>query len=271
MYTSYEEKFKRNATIFECTTCLSDTGNKPGLGTNLFFGQAPENASTITSRLLHYGAYERVYEDYSDSGRSAFATRLYSSQNLNSHFLNDRNSALEDGQPDDAPEDAPRVKAAEEVELYAAHLAARLPLLPVIGADSQLPKVTRDPGASERPYVAVALEVKWRRTAGVLIGILFGQIIAIAVVKWMCQKVFLRDHDSFLSVSRLLRTAMLDLKKGSSVKAVSTANGEELAAALDERLGGTRLRYGTRNRGGEFLEVDLWHDVDNRFPPASYA
>lgn len=251
--------------MFECTTCLSDTNNKPGLGTDIFFGQDPENADTIATLLLNFGAYERVAQAPPRFG--AFAYRFYSSQNMNSHFLNDRESNLDNG----ATKDAPRVRVPDHAELYAAHLTARVPLLPIIGADSQgqLQKATHEFGASERPFISVVLEVKWTRAAGVLVGIICGQIVAIAIVKRMCRNIFLRDHDSFLSVARLLRTVT------GEVKGRSTETGKELAAALDKELvrkrGDSKLRYGTRNRGGEYYEADMWLDVNNEFPAGLYA
>jgi hypothetical protein len=183
---------------------------------------------------------------------------MYSSQNLNLHFLNDRKNALHSG----IPEHAPRVEVPMEAKLYAAHLAARLPLLAVIGADIQLPKVTREKGASERPFISVALEVKWRRAVAVLVSLFVGQLIAIAVVKIICRNVFLRDHDSFLSTARLLRTSM------QKVEGLSMAPGKEIAEQLYSK--DVVLRYGTREKG-DCYELDLCDDSTGRFPDAVYS
>ncbi|KAH8587889.1 hypothetical protein B0O99DRAFT_583890 [Bisporella sp. PMI_857] len=255
-WLSYQSQYDRNATFFECNTCLTDTSNNPGLGANILFNQAPDISPLVAGHLLRFGAFERVFGGYDTKG-SQLAIRLYSGMNKNSHFLNDMENALHTG----ATKDAPRVEVPAEAELYAAHLAARLPLLAIIGADIQLPKVTREQGASELPFISVVLEVKWARTIAVLVSILVGQLLAIVAVKVMCRNVFLRDHDSFFSVARLMKTAM------GEVKGRSTSKGKEISGFLEGK--GKLLKYGTRARG-DCLEVDLWEDTQSRFPPAYY-
>ncbi|CUS15094.1 unnamed protein product [Tuber aestivum] len=257
VWQSYKDKHDRNATFFECMTCLTDTNNNPGIGDDILFHQPSENSPLVAGHLLRFGTFERVFGGY-DSKGSQLAIRLYSSMNKNSHFLNNMGNELHTG----ATGDAPHVEVPVEAELYAAHLAARLPLLAIIGADSQLPKVTREKGASEQPFISVALEVKWTRTIVVLVSILIGQLLAVAVVKFMCRNVFLRDHDSFLSLARILKTSM------QKVEGRSAGNGKDLATFLDGE--GVRMRYGTRARE-DYLEVDLWDDVQNWFPDSLYA
>jgi len=143
-------------------------------------------------------------------------------------------------------------------ELYAANIAARLPILAIMGAEEQLPRVTREEGASEKPFITTCLEVKWERAIGVLAGILVGQLIAIGVVFYASKGVAVRHHDSFFSVARLLRTAM------GTVKGRSADTGEQVADSIQETAGG--IRYGMRTvcddvSGRQWREVDLWNDV----------
>ncbi|KAF2262562.1 hypothetical protein CC78DRAFT_606095 [Lojkania enalia] len=246
-YLGYTEKLVRNATYFECTTCLTDQKNKPGLGSDVLFGLPSVNASMTAGLLLELGAFERVYEDYARGNGTSFSVRQYPGMNKNLHFMNDRDNAVHSG----VEENAPRTSVPLEAELYAAHVAARLPILAIIGADSQLPRVTREKGASERPFVNTVLEVRWKRTVAVLASILAGQVIAIAVVKFMCRRVFIRDHDSYLSLARLMKTVM-----EKKVVGRSTDSGKDLAQFLKDE--GVIMRYGTRSIEDGYYEVDLW-------------
>lgn len=104
-------------------------------------------------------------------------------------------------------------------------------------------------------------------------GLVVGQTLAIAAAYLVCRKVPIRDHDSYLSVARLLRTAM------NKVKGESTKSGKDLAdilardlAAPDAHLDSKEhaspdarqdsdntskgLKYGPRRVDGG--EVDLW-------------
>jgi len=148
-----------------------------------------------------------------------------------------------------------------DAELNAAHFTARLPLLAVLGADNVLVKVPRDKNAIQKAFITVALDVRWRRAVAVLVAILVGQVIAVGVVKYMCWNVFLRDHDSFLALAVLLKTTV------GKVQGRSTALGEELASFLDRE--GVKMRYGTRAKG-QYREVDLADDVEDRFPNVQY-
>jgi len=131
-----------------------------------------------------------------------------------------------------------------ETELNATHFTARLPLLAVLGAENVLAKAPRDNSTTEKLFITVALEVRWRRAIAVLVAIFVGQVIAIGVVKYMCWNVFLRDHDSFLALAVLLKTTV------GKVQGRSTALGKELASCLDGK--GVKMRYGTRDKGGVF-------------------
>lgn len=90
-----------------------------------------------------------------------------------------------------------------------------------------------------------------------------GQVLAIAVAIFYCRKVFIRDYASSLSIARLLKTTMEE------VEGMSTCTGEKLMEYLDRK--GVMMRYGTRRKGDEALEVDLWNDVEDEFPDAIYS
>jgi hypothetical protein len=98
----------------------------------------------------------------------------------------------------------------------------------------------------------------------VLAAILLGHLLAIGVVSFTCKGVLIRDHDSYLSVARLLRTAV------STIEGRSTDSGKELADRISDgaaEVNGAGMRYGTRTKsnkdGRQRVEVDLWYDVKN--------
>lgn len=266
LYTEqgFEATKNRNATYYECTTCLTDQNDRPGFG-SLLRNLSAENASYAASVLLHFPLYERVYAFYSidQSTHDNLGIRLYSSMNKTTHFTNDLGNVV----PDDKGQ--PRLGVPLQAELYAAHLAARPAILSIIGAERQLPKVTLEPGASVRPYIKTELQVKWARAIGVLVAILIVQLLGMVFVLFICRKVFVRDHNSILDLARLLRTAMKNTEGSSSV-----AGGEELAKYMEnkennENFENVRLSYGTREVNGVY-EVDLWSDVQNHFRNGLY-
>jgi hypothetical protein len=245
----------RNVTLFECTTCLKDRDGEPGLGPDPLFNFPAANLSYASGILLSFGTFERRYQ-YS---AGSLSVREYSSRENTLHFINDLNAA----KYKDFGDDWYRAPVPAEYELHTAHLAARLPILAIVGAERQLPRVPRERGAAELPFIVTSLEVKWTRAAAVLAAILARQLLAVAVVFYAARGVPVRDHDSFLSVARLLRTAVNTVEGGSA------AGGEELAESIRETAGGG-IRYGTRRVGDaeterERREVDLWNDVDGVF------
>ncbi|EMR69802.1 hypothetical protein UCREL1_3176 [Eutypa lata UCREL1] len=190
LYTQqgYDEDEGRNATYYECTTCLTDKENNLGLGHDVFHNLSGEAAPYVAGSLTRFGTFERRYVFYGigENETDSLVIRSYPIMNLTTHFLN----GLRDPMPqsEDLDKGDPRLSVTGEAELYAAHLAARLPVLAVIGAERQLPKTTREPGASQRPVVHTSLEVKWNRVIGVLIGILVGHLVAIAIVIFGCSR-----------------------------------------------------------------------------------
>jgi hypothetical protein len=217
------------------------------------------NLSYASGILLSFGPFERRYQ-YSGGSLSA---REYSSQENTLHFIHNLNAL----KYEHVGEDWYRMTVPAEYELHTAHLAARLPILAIMGAERQLPRVPREKGATEQPFIVTSLEVKWARAAGVLAAILAGQLLAVAVVFYASRGVLLRDHDSFLSVARLMRTAVNTIEGGSA------AGGKDLAESIRETAGG--IRYGTRRvcdaeTKRERHEVDLWNDVDCVFCEGDY-
>lgn len=236
--------------MFECTTCLKGRNGNPSLDSDLFFNFTSANVSYAAGILLNFGSFDRIYQ-FSLGGLSA---KEYESQEHAKHFINGLTAMTYD----EFGEKWYSKPVSTEYELHTAHLAARLPILAIMGAERQLPRVTREQGASEKPFIVTSLEVKWPRAIGVLVAILTGQLLAVGVVFYASRGVPVRDHDSFLSLARLLRTAM------NTVEGRSAHCGEDLAKSIQEPL-----RYGTRRvpgKTGEEREVDLWNDVDDIFP-----
>ncbi|KAK4455267.1 hypothetical protein QBC34DRAFT_460104 [Podospora aff. communis PSN243] len=237
-----------NATFFSCTTCLTSSpseSNGRGLDANPFFHFSP------------FGAYDRISAYSYDVG--AFASKEYSSEDHTMHFVNElgamRYSQLGEGWY--------ATPVLQEYELHAAHLTARLPILAVMGAEARLPRVVRDAGASEQPYIVTSLEVKWGRGMGVLGAILAGQLIAVAVVWAYSRGVWVRDHESFFSIATVLRTAVVQGRGRSS------DTGEQLAERMRGVVGEGGMRYGTRDvgvQGRRAYELDVWRDVKGVFP-----
>jgi hypothetical protein len=169
------------AVYYECTTCLSDQNNKPGLGTNLLHGFPAENGSYAASVLLRVGAYERAFQWPSiveGTDRDGPDLRLPPSTRIKPG--DKRAAVLQRSVPDslglrtwsaknpsqlierlwtDTHFDSGFPKI--ESELHVAHITARLPILVIMGAERQLPKVTKEDSASELAYIVTMVQVKW--------------------------------------------------------------------------------------------------------------
>ncbi|RYP62123.1 hypothetical protein DL770_009637 [Monosporascus sp. CRB-9-2] len=230
--------------------------------TNLFHGYPAEKYSLAAYELLNYVTITTFsgFRGELDLWYRSYDTLHSSSQFLDDQRFVERLSFF--GQPwHYNPEEAGRDRGLES-ELQAAHLTARAPLLAVITADTMLPRVTREKGASERAFVNIALEVKWGRVLGILGGLVFGQALATAAAIFWCRNIIYRDHDSYLSVARLMKQAM-EHTKGRSVD-----TGPELAACMKKE--GVWMRYGPRRIKDDEYEVTLWEDVENEFLDRTY-
>jgi len=156
-------------------------------------------------------------------------------------------------------------KLEDELELYAAHLTARLPVLTVMAADGQLPRMRPDgEGSDDNSRITITLSVEWSRVITVLVAIHVGQLIAVRLAYFYCRNVFMRDSDSYLSVARLLREAMNKVEGGTGL------TGQELGKIMGKQ--GVRMRYGTRRLDFEesLYELDMLdtdeHPVRDHFP-----
>lgn len=234
-YTSYNgTNESRNVTFYECTTCLTDSTGSPGIttsssGSALFRNLPPSESLWAANALLHTGTFERIYAFYSRP-KLGFYMRQYSSQQTTLHFLSNLSSFASDTRGQDGSQDWYAKAVPLKYEVEAAHLTAQLPIMAVMGAETQLPRVTKEQGASEQPFTQTRLQVKWRY---VWISLTCIQVILLSLVVavcWICKKEAtpLPDHDSYLSFAWLLKTAMVE--HGHEVP--SEADGERLAEGL---------------------------------------
>ncbi|KAH7310850.1 hypothetical protein B0I35DRAFT_79363 [Stachybotrys elegans] len=246
----------RNATFLDCRTCLAHNGGE-GLGIGTLRNLPAENTSYVENFLLRQGAHSVIWDRFGEQlpAKSTLMIRRYPADNLED-FLDTLQTTFYDLQL--GPGDQYGIDY--KLGLQAAHVTAWLPLLSIIGAEMQLPKVTKEDGATDQPLLTFALQIQWSRAQGVLGGIMGFQLLAIALVVYSCRGVPLRD-DSYLAIGRLLRTA-LDEIEGKSI-----ATGQELAKWLNETKG-LKLRYGTRSIEGEY-EVDMVN-VGGKFPDGLY-
>ncbi|KAK0617713.1 hypothetical protein B0T14DRAFT_569195 [Immersiella caudata] len=142
--------------------------------------------------------------------------------------------------------------------MAAAKITGRLPILTVMGAQANLPKVPKQKETEEIITIASTLEVNWARVFGVLGGLLAGQAITILLVLHSCRKVFLPDHASFWPIAKALSIAVV----GTGGRSVDT--GADLAAHREKE--GMRLRYGARKIGiqdqEDVFELSAWDDTE---------
>ncbi|KAL1841684.1 hypothetical protein VTJ49DRAFT_6723 [Mycothermus thermophilus] len=247
----------RFGTLYECRTCITDRHGEPGISGDIFFNYNASLVPYATGLLLMFGAIgsnSRV-----SYGLGELETKKYDAEDQTMHFLNGLTTQLSTSRTEYA--------VPIEQELTAAHLAAQLPILAMIGAQEMLPRVVRDEGASEQAVIVTTLQVKWPRAIAVLAGVLAVQLLVVAVVWSLSRRVPVVDHDSVFVAARLLRTAM------STVEGGSLASGRDLAEGIGKVAG--KMRYGTRRIYGgneEVYEADLWEDVEDVFPKkAHYA
>jgi len=246
-----------NGTIsffYECTTCLTSNSGIPGLDTSILSNFNSSRLPYAAGILLRIGPFDYFYDYSGPSGE--FVARVYSSSSERIH----------QPQPFELP-DTPYYFYLEpkfhtkpvplNFEIEIAHLVARLPILAIIGAERELPRKTRDPNAtSADAYIVTNLKVKWPRAFGILAGLVAGQVLVIGVAAVATRNVPIRDHDSLLSVARLLRTAM------EKIEGRSMASGEELAECIERELRlGEGMRYGTEIVDEGTRRVDLWEGM----------
>ncbi|RYP62383.1 hypothetical protein DL771_009755 [Monosporascus sp. 5C6A] len=226
--TEYEFGKTVDATLYECKSCLVDQSGNPGLDPNTFHGFPAANIQHAIDVLLTAGvsdAWAQAAVGFSDV--LWHRTSAYECQKDDKDFMSDIEALSFKNHGKDFYKSAVPLG----YELRAAHVVGRGPILAVAGAEKLLPKVLKEEGASERPYITTSLEVKWARSLGVLGAIFIGQLLAIGVVfSYTAKKVILRDHDSYLAMARLLRTAV----DNCPAKGRSTDSGEEIARQLQQ-------------------------------------
>ena len=236
----------------ECKTCITDQDNQPGIGTNLLRSLSSEN-STETAKLLTRSATAGMEAQNSDFTDGAIIFRPYFPSSYVSQFL------------DTFLDPYDYYGNGTKGELNTAHLTARLPILTLIGAERQFPRVPLEAGGSEQPYVNTVLHVKWSRVIVVLVSIAVGQLVSVAIVLFMCRKVIVRDHNSYLSIAWSLRGFVGLVSNG------SVDSGEVLASRLKDKcdLGVT---YGSRRCVDDprVREVGFWEEVDGDFEDGKY-
>ncbi|KAL2265713.1 hypothetical protein VTJ83DRAFT_6813 [Remersonia thermophila] len=250
----YQGYLASNQVMYECRTCIAGGHGEPGLAGDVLFNFPASNLSYATFVHLSVGASGDDYVRYRSGTLRMRETQVVDLKATG--FLEGFTVAS----PLPSNHSVPLM-----LELEAAHVAARLPILAILGAQQRLPRVTRERGASERPFVVRSLQVKWRE-AFIVVAVFQGvQLLAFAVVWWVSRGVPVLDHGSVLVTSRVLRTAMNTIEGG------SMASGAELAKSI--RREARDIRYGTRKRrceDGEAYEADLWSDVDNEFPKKAH-
>jgi hypothetical protein len=146
-----------------------------------------------------------------------------------------------------------------ESEHLVAHHTARLPMLALLGAEMKLPKVAKEEGATPRPYVTIALQIRWDRALGVLWAIFSGEILTVIVVVAVCRRTPIPNRNQLTSAWLLKSVSMHLTSEGSSA-------GETAV----------RLRYGARLGSDGIYELGLWrvdeegNGVEDGFPQGQY-
>ncbi|KAG0634073.1 hypothetical protein HOY80DRAFT_1061535 [Tuber brumale] len=147
--------------------------------------------------------------------------------------------------------------------LWVAGLVARLPIVAIAYANTDLPRFARGPHPNQTSgtaYLHTTLEVDWLRVALIAASITGGQILVALAVLCYCNGVYTRD-DSHLATAELLKTVITRFDDGKLM------TGGELASSLDGALKAP-VSYGTRKgQDGGPPEVDVASGLDDKFPP----
>lgn len=208
-------------TYFECKSCLSgpDPATRPS-----FYGLSAENSTYVSNILLMLGAFQADSDFVSVSRSTTF--RTYVTDSGLTTLLTDPGLSDDD------------VYSPRDV----AHLAARLPILAVVGADGELPLMQLSNETSPVTIVHTKLGVRWDRAIGVLAAILGGQVLVSIAVLYLCRQTFVPDYRSQVSTANLLKTIVASaelsgVEKMAELAAVLGVEGRSLAyrARRDEQ------------------------------------
>ncbi|KAH6847530.1 hypothetical protein B0I37DRAFT_397674 [Chaetomium sp. MPI-CAGE-AT-0009] len=217
------------AEYMECESCL--TGPDPATRPS-FYGLSTENSTYVSNILLMLGAFQADSDFFSTTRSTSF--RPYITDSGLTTLLTDPGFLEEDGYTHEA----------------IAHLAARLPILAVVGADGELPLMQLSDASSAVTIVNTKLGVKWNRAIGVLGAILGGQLLVSAGVLYWCKHTFVPEYRSQVSTANLLKTVVGSAEL-SGVEKIS-----ELATILGG--GGRSLKYkAKRDAKGEWCGAEL--------------
>ena len=149
--------------------------------------------------------------------------------------------------------------------LWVSGVVARLPILAILHANTELSRYTRDSHSNQTDptqHIDKTLEVKWLPVGIIAASIIVGQLLAIGAVIYYCKGIYTRD-DSHLATAELLKTVINTPGFDSS----KLMTGKELAVSLDHILK-ARVSYGTRaGQDSGPPEVDLATGLDAKFPP----
>lgn len=238
------------ALIFECKTCITHGPGKTGLSTAVLTKHPGHDLINVSHALLSYQVLKHQFYISYWSATGKNPPIFFMKDYLDDEYAMSIGSILNE-----------TLKAIPELEVKMANLAARRPILTIIGAQVKLPHIKADPAAKEEPIIITKLEVKWERAIGILAGVL-GLNVALVLVTWLVSRnVPVIDHQSTLAVARLVRTALSVVETG------PIAPTGRLADRV-KNVSGT-IRYGTRRGTGEYsnlYQLDLWNDVRDEFP-----
>ncbi|EGS21200.1 uncharacterized protein CTHT_0030460 [Thermochaetoides thermophila DSM 1495] len=247
-------------------TCLTDGNGRPGMPQNVFFNYPAENSTYASRVLLSFPAQDDRLYDY---GQGSFNAKLYKDQAFYNFTLDLADDCYAPSFISDMTDDWYANLDFNGYEVSAANIMARVPILTLIGAEKILPRVTLLKGATEQHTVVSTLDVKWGRAATTLAALTAGQAIAVVIAWFASRGILLRDHDSFLSIGRIFRTAMTKIE--GTPEGGSLASGRQLADAIQKSAYPPgKIRYGTRKKM-DWYELDLWDDVDYFFPDPGQA
>ncbi|KAK1837155.1 hypothetical protein QBC39DRAFT_325934 [Podospora conica] len=222
--------------LYECSTCVEGAAQPNSRGAPPLFPGLPDGMSTYYSRQLArfatFANFRNPLSQWVLTDRPGFAPkkesmyfRLFTFDDVNAPTELIRGFYVSmDLEP---RKELYRYYVTKESEIMAAEIAARPPVMAVLGAQQTIPRVVKHGGDSEIPFVDVALEVRWDGVFGILAGMLAGLALAVGATLFWCRDVVLRDQSSFLSLAMLLRRPL------EATGARTVDSGEQVARRME--------------------------------------